>query len=444
MTNSESVNIWNITYDDINILSLLPNDSIHYLLDNNNNSFINKLLNETFFKKNKELIDNKFIEVWKPKTYSFQTSYFKKENFTYEHPFATFALFLSDDAPSIISFDLDLKQYKYKLFIPKNNCVIIHSQKGNLISINPKNFYGFLSSNNNNSNTFENILMINLWQTKPLNLKFSNSNNDNYTNIPLDIIEKLDSLQNHIYIENSIFNEQFYEQLLYKKNNLVVNDLYSQINENYPQININTTNLIIHSQNKPLRNQKYFQEKREKYGNIINDIYEIEINKVIPANLLQKSTIPYFFAIPITSWFNIELNKNENEKLWKPIENNTSRFPIETLSYLTTFVFTHTEQILDKIKEIYQLGILNIHINNYFIEKIPFEKDLTIEKTKTSFISFYIVLKGSIKLSFEKESNHKYIINTGDLYVFADDKYSIKCLGSEDIIVLVGNIEYTI
>ena len=438
MINPNSIKIWNITYTDNNVkvLSRLLNDSTSYLLDrkNNTNIFMN-VINKLLVQQEKEK-EETFVEFWKPDTSisSFHISYIKKENITYEHPLETFVLFLSDDTPSIISMDLDLDQYKYKT-------IIIPTKKGKLVSINPNHFYGFHSFHPN-QNTNCNILMINIWKTKPPYLEYYNfdTNIFNEKDIPLEIEEE----QQTIYLENTIFNEQFYEQLLYKKNYQILGHLYSQINENYPQINIAATNLIIHSQKTPLKNTKYFQEKREKYGNIMKDIYEIEINKVTPTNMLQKINIPFFFSPPIIDWYNIELNKNDN--LWQPIENNVSKFSLNSLPYLSTFIFSHTEIIVNRIKEIYQLGRLNIQINNYFIEKLHFEldKNTKIDKTNNSFITFFIILKGSMNISFEKEQNHMYIVNRGDLIVFGGENYTIKSSGIEDIIVLGGNIEYTI
>lgn len=442
MLDQESIKIWHIT-NTSNFVSKLPNDlsNKHYLLDRNNNTntFINKLLDNLQFNKQIET----FIELWKPTTYNtFRISYIKKENITYEHPSVTYVLFLSDDAPSIISLDLDFEQYKYKRFVPENKCLIIPPKQGKIVSINPKKFYGFHTSNTNLT-LDSNILMINLWQTKPSHLEYYSPNQNvlNLSNLPLDIKEELRTPQN-IYIKNSIFNEQFYEQLLYKKNYQILCDLYDDINENYPQINLYTTNLIIHSQKKPLQNIKYFEEKREKYGNIINDIYELEVNNIIPKNLLQKINNPFFFSPPIIDWYNIELNKNDNQ--WQSIENNTSKFSLNTLPYLSTFIFTHTDQILERIKDIYRLGSLNIHINSYFIEKIKLDKESKIEKINNYFLSFFIVLRGSMNICFEKDQNHIYIINKGDLIVFGGENYTIKSTGIEDIIVLGSNIEYTI
>jgi hypothetical protein len=152
--------------------------------------------------------------------------------------------------------------------------------------------------------------------------------------------------------------------------------------------------------------------------------------------------IPFFFSLPITNWYNLEINKNQ--KLWQHFKNSTSNFLLEALPYLVTFIYTHTDQIISKIKETYQLGGLNISINKYFIEKLPLEKEKKIDKINNFFLSFYIVLQGSMNICFAKDPNHTYIVNTGDLIVFGGENYSIKSNGTEDIIVLGCNIEYTI
>jgi hypothetical protein len=434
MSNPESIKSWNIT-----------NTRKHYLLDkNSNNTFITKLLDQQEKEKETEKEKEKeetFIEFWQPDTSisSFQISYIKKEGILYENPKSTFILFLSDDAPSIISLDLDFDQYKYKTFTSENKAIIIPPKKGKVVSINPNHFYGFHNLNINQNIILtqdSNILMINIWTTKPPHLEY-------YTDKIMDEnTTKLDTSQEVVYIENSIFNETFYEQLLYKKNNQIITDLYEQIKENYPFINTDTSNLIIYSQKKPFKNPKYFQETREKYGNIINDIYEIEVNNIVPKNLLQKMNIPFFFSLPITNWYNLEINKNQ--KLWQPVKNSTSNFSLEALPYLTTLIYTHTDQIINKIKETYQLGGLNISINKYFIEKMQLDKENKIDKINNFFLSVYIVLQGSMNICFAKEPNHMYIVNIGDLIVFGGENYSIKSNGTEDIIVLGYNIEYTI
>lgn len=430
MSNPESMKSWNIT-----------NTKKHYLLDkNSNNIFMTKLLEKQEKEKDTE---ETFIEFWQPDTSisSFQISYIKKEGISYERPKSTFALFLSDEAPSIITLDLDFDQYKYKTITSENKGIIIPPKKGKFVSINPTHFYGFHNLNTNLTQD-SNILMINIWTTKPPHLEYYTDKFMDEITTKLDIIEELDTPQEVVYVENSIFNETFYEQLLYKKNNQIITDLYEQIKENYPLINKDTSNLIIYSQKKPFKNPKYFQETREKYGNIINDIYEIEVNNIVPKNLLQKMNIPFFFSLPITNWYNLEINKNQ--KLWQPLENNTSIFSLEALPYLVTFIYIHTDQIISKIKETYQLGGLNISINKYFIEKLPLEKEKKIDKINNFFLSFYIVLQGSMNICFAKEPYHTYIVNTGDLIVFGGENYSIKSNGTEDIIVLGCNIEYTI
>ena len=128
-----------------------------------------------YFSSTSTLVNGSIISIPPGNTSSFQISYIKKEGILYENPKSTFVLFLSDEAPSIISLDLDFDQYKYKTFTSENKGVIIPQKKGKIASINPNHFYGFHNFNTNqNTNLTQdsNILMINIWTTKPPHLEY--------------------------------------------------------------------------------------------------------------------------------------------------------------------------------------------------------------------------------------------------------------------------------
>lgn len=435
----EELKCWKL-YDNNELFNVIDNDKEHYFFESSKKekditeNVITNILNTCFPDIHCE---NTFIEFWKSISNDFfPINYIKNEKNIYEYPLYSLLVFLTNKSPSILYMDLNFNQYKYKQFEENNNCILISPEYGKIISINPQKFYKMYYDNKSNPYDINSFLFINIWNNKPSNLKSYNSLNFNKTQkeVTIKIIETKEINKNYIYIENEVFNEMFYENLLYKNNNNILTLLYNQV---YSNITSNKNAFII-SKKFPLENKTFFEKIKNKNGKIMDTIYKLEVEKIESKILFNINILPNVFTIDICNWYIVELKKH---KSWSNLIHNDITYQIINLyqiDYLLSFTNIISKNILNKIKDLYELNNLNLHVKNYYIEKISGDK-CEYNKTNKIFLKFIILLSDSIKINYNKNDIE---LNKGDVIIFSDNEYIIKRTNNEEIYFLMCEMEY--
>jgi hypothetical protein len=413
-------------------MNFFENIKFYHIEDFNLLNFqINNLLLSNDLNLNKENLFE-IIDFTKNNFIPYKLFYQKNKENIYEYPEKTFILYLSNNAPITAIFDLNIDNYKYKNFKYENNCIFINPEEGKLILIDPTKICVFLENND-----CENVKIINIWKSNLVNknlskLNFEYSNN----NLKLNCIKINQEILN---IENTIFNENFYENFFYKKQYSFLNDLYLQINDNLDNKKIKN-NIFIKSSKYPFQNNIFFKKLINKYGEFINDLYELEINNNFTIKLNNNLCNTHFFSTTICNWIVEELKMNN--KLWEKVENNFYFLPSLSVNYLNTFLFNYQQVITTIIKEKYN-NTLNLNITNLFFEKNKDEKYFNL-KNNEYFIFFKILLSGAVKIIFNNEKNLNYILNPGDLIISFQKEFTITPINSnnEENIFITGFFNY--
>ncbi len=300
-----------------------------------------------------------------------------------------------------VSFD----EYKYKLFNNKNNVLYIKSLKYSHINLKEEYY-----------TDINNLFVINIYESK------HNEINDYNSIYNFDNIEYNYKIIN---VTSNIINFELYEELIYGihhgsyfKIKDVINASLSNINENIVLLNIIKDETYEKNENK--------KKLLQKYGKVIDDIYEINNNKInINNRFLQRLIIRNYYKSDICNWFCKEMEKhNKNIDFMKPLYNNSINYiMLEKMPTLFSFMLGTIEKFIVEIRDYYKIdNSININIKELSIVKYNYNisKNYSdIKKTDTSFI-FYLLLTdtntfegGNIKFNDETTDN----LNQGDIIV---------------------------
>jgi hypothetical protein len=220
----------------LNGLSLCQENNMTFLLNKTKNNIVELLINDivNFHLKRLNIANDIFVEFWF-KTYKpgnnelhiDKDEYDKKINKSsnYNVPFLSCITYLNDNNtnPTVIT-DIDKDKYKYKNF--ESGLYICLPRKMKQIVFDGGKYFHGEGKLLENENTIRNILVINLWNVKPLNVPlfqfdyfvfkygmYHEKEIDliNTTNILFNITE----LTNQITIKTNLLNDNFFNNLLY-------------------------------------------------------------------------------------------------------------------------------------------------------------------------------------------------------------------------------------
>jgi hypothetical protein len=249
------------------------------------------------------------------------------------------------------------------------------------------------------------MLAINLWDRKPKNISYHDNkilvnnliNSKNNYDIFNKIINNISLMNNSftsIEVSNKIINFDFFEQLLYNREQY----LFLKFGEFISLNDIEHSFQII--RNNDYDKNKIQQELKTKYGNIIDDINAImDENNVIRYNrFLQRFQYPKIFTHDICKWI---INESENYAHssggWTKNRHNnypTTDLPIDNIKSIFPFMIETFRTISIKIKNSYNLSDdIKINFVDVFVVKYKFNEQNYLEIHKDgSFLSFNILL----------------------------------------------------
>jgi hypothetical protein len=325
------------------------------------------------------------------------------------------------DVSSIIT-NVNNETYKYKNYTETNYINFSIHKKLNHISFDGGNIYHSENSQIDNDSL---ILILNLWNEPPINVKSNNLNNfltisENIFDNKLNNIINIDKNNNTkiFEVDNILFKKTF-EEIFYMKNY----SIYSELN-NLLSNEILLFDNFIFDFSKIIKNSE----------NIVENAYKLKPIELFSKKFIQRFNYKNFYNTFSCNWLINEFNnhvKNNKETL-----KNDNIINVEKMPNVLNFILFSFQQIIKficlsyniseenktfKITDIFILN--NKSSNNVEMEKVDLSHDYT---TDNSTISVKILLNNS----FEE----------GNLYFDDDILYFLE---KGEAIIHNGNQKYT-
>ena len=311
--------------DGINFISL-PKDfyNIKFSLSStdegrNINNLINKISNFNISKINKNNINDFYIEFYFGTQTNNTVNFVKNNDF---FPLVSSMTILEDCYDNDIENNTDginkyclniftninFKSYKYKKYrkLEKGKKIITTSVKKNRhIIYNGENANIFINKYKNNT-TNPIMLFINIWDKQVV---FDNKiilSNDTEIKLLIDNIQFTEESKQQIELNND-FSSDFYENLLYKKDNDCLKFLLMILKDHvYKNFEFTDTYDIKTEETKKLK---------IKYGDVINDIQDINKSYMKQNRFYQRFTTKVF-SNEICNWIINETEEYVNKNGW--------------------------------------------------------------------------------------------------------------------------------
>jgi hypothetical protein len=366
-----------INFTNENLLNILFDTSTRYLLNTDQSNFdllekyiydiamfhferlnikYNKNINYIeFWYKNKVNLDNNFHFVC--------DEYEKKKNNNYIYPLLSNIIYLNDNIYPTIITNIDLEKYKYKEFDNENDITIIFPKKNKHISFDGSNINGtYALFEENREDVPRHLLSINLWNKKPTNVEYYNSNEKEKLYNKQTLLINIDTETNCDFKKNimvkDILNYNFFENLLYK--------------------NINQHLIFLDLLNKYYIEGVYFlkiEEKKDEFNlekitkhKLINDIENIKtIDNIVSNNrFLQRFIFNNIYSQDTCNWI-----IKESELYAKENGGWTKNMSIDKIQSIFKYILETLPNIISKfhkyycIPEITETNILELFILKY-------------------------------------------------------------------------------
>jgi hypothetical protein len=406
----------------INIPSLVNDKIYDYFIDNFKDT---KLLNTNqdnfdllekyvydialfhFQRLNIEYNNNShYIEFWYKNTVNLNNYHFdcdeyeRKINNNFIYPLLSNIIYLTDSKYPTVITNIDLEKYKYKEFKKETEITIIFPKKNKHITFDGSKRHGvsaiFNENIENKSDENRYLIAINLWDKKPTNIdyyesqqinKIYNSKTQVVSIIPVNKIEK------KIIVEKML-TFSFFENLLYKKMHICT--IFSELIEKDFQEN---GNYFFKIEEKKDDNSSESMERNK----FISDTENIKtIDNIVSNNrFLQRFILNNIYSQDTCNWIinESELYSKENGGWTTNRHNNypTTDIPVENIKSIFKYILGTLQNIITKIYKYYCIPeTTKINILDLFIVKYEegAQNKLDIH-TDGSFLTFSIMLSSS-------------------------------------------------
>jgi prolyl 4-hydroxylase len=286
---------------------------------------------------------------------------------------------LLNNAPNTLSVftDISFEKYKYKKYTKINNNKIVVSsfEKNKHIIYNSTNAILFTSRE---LKDIPQVLFINIYDK------------DN-TSTTTEGVSNFVELKSDKIAINNVFNFEFYESLLYQKNNDCVKFIWMVFDEGNHSTNIEFVDTYdIHAEStKKLKN---------KYGDVIQDIMEINNSTLKLNRFFQRFTVKNFMSKEICKWFIDETENYVSEHGWdtKNFENYiTTDINLIKIKNIQEYFFKYElKKIMTLIEQSYCLP-QGTHFDITDLNIIKYDNELIFglkNHSDSSFITFNIAL----------------------------------------------------
>lgn len=325
--------------------------------------------------------------------------FLRKQKNVYVHPLLSCVSYFDDNNffPTTLT-NIDTEKYLYKEFENEKKMVLSFPKKNKQITFNGKYMHGVTKlSDNEDISQSRKIIAINIWNIKPENIEYRNTDIDNQQNTKTyktQIIRKNNEIQN-VYISNKIINYDFFEKIIYKKENDIV-FLYDLIKDFL--INNDTINIMIGNDN-----AKILEKIKLEITDIDKDFQEIQNftddkDFLRPNRFFQRFIYPKLFTSEICEWIIIESEKYaETNGGWKTKRHKnypTTDIPAQNIQSIFNFLLISINKICGFIKKSYCLEpTFMIDIIDLFIVKYnDYSQNFLDFHLDRSFMSFNILL----------------------------------------------------
>jgi len=360
-----------------------------------------------------EVSDKHFVEFWckdKFSTYDLHVDcdeLLKRRN-VYEYPMLSCVTYLNDnpDCPTIIT-NVDLNCYKYKEFENQTELLLSFPVKNKQITFDGKYYHGCTVINDESVVKDRYIIAINLWNKKPMNVDYFTPTNNTETIFDttdnIKILEINKRIIKSIKVSEDIINYDLFNDILYKNPTFKLDfcprmDTCFRFQE-YIQTNgeHDTFKFIL---DKSINEKKKEVELKNKYGDIMDDIVEIQ-DKTIDLKynrFLQRFTYSKVYS-PDMCRFIINESENyaKNNGGWttkRHIKYPTTDLPVEKIPSIFGLIIESMNTVLNKVKMSYGLHEdMTINIKDLFVVKYSHDAQNSLEMhTDGSFLSFSVLL----------------------------------------------------
>ena len=338
----------------------------------------------------------------------------KKLNNKQFKPLLSCVNYFNDNEFPLLLTDVDLEEYKFKKFENKNNIQIIFPKKNKQFTFDGTKYHGvvdiFNKLNNDTDTEFERyMLAINLWNRKPLNIKYYENDSENANNTQFSKEDKIVTIESNnvikeLVLEKNILDFDFYEKMLYNKRKFVIPEEISELVKNEMTINNEFNNFKISyksSDNSLTENNTNFS-KMIKDISIINTIdnsnNKIDIQDVFYNRFIQRFNYNKLFSKNICEWIIFESEeyaKNNGGWTTRRHENYpTTDIPVEKIKNIFNFVLFSFTDIFNKIKKSYCFTEeVSFNIKDLFIVKYDEQMQNKLDlHHDSSFLSINILL----------------------------------------------------
>lgn len=448
------IKTWNLlySYNDEELLTYINMECNGTFLLNTKNKFnlLEKMVYDLamFHFKDLNILYNEdyYIEFWwknvavDNKLHIDCDEYERKHN-NYCYPIRSCVTYLNDhDLPTIIT-NIDFEQYKYKQTPEIKEIILSFPIKNKHISFDGTKYHGVCNILNVDTNSPRYILAINLWDRKPNylpyydNVFFINSFLNtkhisslvNYNCSPIEIsLESTDDAIKSLILSYELLDNNFYDIALYEKTISLFKTEFPLLKNNLLDINTDTIKMCFYN-NIPT------QLLIDKYGELINEIYEIVNENVTEKNRFNTWYISEkIYSTYICEWIinesEIYAKKNGGWTTKRHLNYPTTDLPVENITNIFNFVLCSFQFIFPKIISLYNLPE-NIIFNasDIFIVKYDDEKQKKLEyHNDGSHLSFNILLNN--ENDFEGggtkfENNDEIIkLSQGDMLIHCSKK----------------------
>jgi hypothetical protein len=367
-----------------------------------------------------EIKDKYYVEFWvknKCQTSALHVDcdeYLRKEELEYSYPLLSSVTYLNDcDIPTVIT-NIDMDRYMYKDFEKDLNLFFSFPKKGKQITFDGKYYHGsaFLGDDIDiGKNEDRYIIAINLWDKKPTNVEYYNSNdfeNDEQSSTMILNNKKIYFLEEKTLQENvdlstialdkDVMNYNLFENILYKRNENVFTEFASIFKYNEKDdYHIHNYKVFL---DESIQQKKLESQLKTKYGNILEDAQEImdETKQLKYNRFLQRFLHPKIYCPNVCSWIINECEKYaEQNGGWttkRHLKYPTTDLPVENITTISGFIFESLKIITAKIKKSYGLNDeIVLDYRDLFIVKYKEDQQNFLEIHRDgSFLSFNILL----------------------------------------------------
>lgn len=452
------INIWKIVendklFDFMSKICSIHESNMTYLLNNNIDNNIDNIIEKTIYDianfhfKNMNLdIKNQYVEFWF-KTYSSNINtichtdcdeYDRhiNKNTDCNKPLLSCITYLNDnfEVPTLI-MNIDDNDYKYKNFENKK-IILSFPKKYKQITFNGGNYlHGLTYLDSDNRNIKRDILVINMWNEKPLNVPFFDykalffkyvmnykylDEYFSYINIddPLIVVEKSTCDIANIVLNSNTLNSELFETILFTncENKYLFEDFKTILENKHDTFIFENEEVHIY------QNDNITCDTNNKINN--SNLQFIDVDNVL--KFKQRFIYEKHFTRDICKWIINECDKyglingwtNKRHELYP-----TTDIPVENIQSIFNFILiSFSETIIHKIKKCYELDdTVKIRISDLFVVKYEHDKQSYLElHSDTSCVTVNILLSDISDFTGGGtffEDNLTISLNQGDMLI---------------------------